>query len=319
MDIIENILSGALIPEEELIGFVKTAPLHRLFFVASELRDRYRGKIVDLCAIVNAKSGRCAEDCKYCAQSVHYRTDVDSYGLLDVQKILERAEKAKAEGARRFCIVTSGKKPSADELKQIAHAIGRIRDIGLLPCSTLGLLEKEELDVLKDAGLYRYHHNLETAKSFFNEVCSTHSYEDKLKTIEAVKEVGLSLCSGGIFGLGESWQQRMEIALELKRLSPDSIPVNFLIPIKGTPLGERSMLEPVEALRIISLLRIILPDKEIRVCGGRLQVLGEFNSMVFMAGADGLLIGNYLTQKGRRAEDDLRMIVSQGLSFQKKT
>ena len=315
MDIIENILSGVLIPEEELIGFVKTAPLHRLFFVASELRVRYRGNFIDLCAIVNAKSGRCAEDCKYCAQSVHYKTDVESYGLLNVDSLLARAQQVKAQGARRFCIVTSGKKPSGEELNRIAIAIEGIRDLGLLPCSTLGLLDRDELVLLKEAGLYRYHHNLETAKSFFNEVCSTHSYEDKLKTIEAVKEVGLSLCSGGIFGLGESWRQRLEMALELKRISPDSVPVNFLIPIRGTPLGERPRLDPVEALRIISLLRIILPDKEIRVCGGRLQVLGEFNSMVFMAGADGLLVGNYLTQKGRKAEDDLYMINSQGLSY----
>lgn len=314
MDIIENILSGVSIPEEELIEFVKTAPLHRLFFVASELRARYRGSYIDLCSIVNAKSGRCAEDCKYCAQSVHYKTGVESYGLLDVERILERASEAKAQGARRFCIVTSGKKPSEKELRRIALAIEGVRDLGLLPCSTLGLLERDELALLKEAGLYRYHHNLETARSFFSEVCSTHSYEDKLRTIQSVKDVGLSLCSGGIFGLGESWSQRLEMALELKRISPDSVPVNFLIPIKGTPLGERPRLDPVEALRIISLLRIVLPDKEIRVCGGRLQVLGEFNSMVFLAGADGLLTGNYLTQKGRNAADDLQMIRSQGLS-----
>ncbi len=314
MDIIENILSGVSIPEEELIEFVKTAPLHRLFFVASELRARYRGSYIDLCSIVNAKSGRCAEDCKYCAQSAHYKTGVESYGLLDVERILERASEAKAQGARRFCIVTSGKKPSEKELRRIALAIEGVRDLGLLPCSTLGLLERDELALLKEAGLYRYHHNLETARSFFSEVCSTHSYEDKLRTIQSVKDVGLSLCSGGIFGLGESWSQRLEMALELKRISPDSVPVNFLIPIKGTPLGERPRLDPVEALRIISLLRIVLPDKEIRVCGGRLQVLGEFNSMVFLAGADGLLTGNYLTQKGRNAADDLQMIRSQGLS-----
>ncbi len=315
MDTVQRILSGKAINDEELLDFVTNAPLHRLFFVASELRSRYRGYRVDLCAIVNAKSGRCAEDCKYCAQSVHYRTGVDSYGLLDVEEILQHAEQSKAAGAKRFCVVTSGRKPSSGELRQIALAISGIRETGLFPCATLGILNREELELLKEAGLNRYHHNLETARSFFAEVCSTHSYDDKLMTIEAVKQTGLSLCSGGIFGLGESWKQRLEMALELKRISPDSIPVNFLIPIKGTPLGERPRLDPVEALRIISLLRIILPDKEIRVCGGRLQVLGEFNSMVFMAGADGLLVGNYLTQKGRRAEDDHYMINSQGLSF----
>ncbi|RMG72753.1 MAG: biotin synthase BioB [Nitrospirae bacterium] len=315
MDKVQRILSGKATDEEEILEFVVNAPLHRLFFVASELRERTRGRFIDLCSIVNAKSGRCAEDCKYCAQSVHYRTDVKSYGLLEVEQILEAAQKAKAEGARRFCVVTSGKKPSFDELKKIASAIAEIKGLGLLPCATLGLLNREELELLKDAGLNRYHHNLETAESYFPVVCSTHSYEEKLRTIEAVKAVGLSLCSGGIFGLGESWKQRLEMAMELKRIGPDSVPVNFLIPIKGTPFGELKRLEPEEALRIVALLRIVLPDRQIRICGGRAQVLGRFSQMALMAGADGLLIGNYLTQQGISAQDDLAMLRSLGFTY----
>ena len=314
-DIKEALLSAQPVPEELLVEFVVNQPLHRVFAVASELRQKYRGSMVDLCSIVNAKSGECPEDCKYCAQSIHYHTDVKSYGLLPEEEILRKAEQARNWGAKRFCIVTSGKKPTVKELDSIAKAINMISSIGLLPCATLGILEKEELSVLKDAGLVRYHHNLETSRSFFPHICTTHNYEEKLRTIEAVKELGLSLCCGGIFGLGETWQHRLEMARELKRISPDSIPLNFLIPIRGTPLGGAPKLNPVEALRIVSLYRMVLPETEIRICGGRLQVLGEFNSMIFIAGADGVLVGHYLTQPGRVVEDDLQIIKAQGLSY----
>ena len=163
-------------------------------------------------------------------------------------------------------------------------------------------------------GLERYHHNLETSEKFFAEICTTHTYQDKIKTIKQVKETGLSLCSGGIFGLGENWEDRIDMAFALKEINPDSVPINFLTPIKGTKLGIRDYLEPFDALKIISLYRFILPDKEIRVCGGRMQTLGEFNSFVFLAGADGLLIGNYLTTLGRNFEDDLKLIKQFGLS-----
>ncbi|NOX20769.1 MAG: biotin synthase BioB [Nitrospirae bacterium] len=314
-DIFDALITGEPVPDDTVVEFISTSPIHQVFALASELRARYRGNKVDLCSIINAKSGKCPEDCKYCAQSIHYQTGAESYGLLDRERILEQAREAKKWGAKRFCIVTSGKRPSPKELERIADCIASIKEIGLLPCATLGILSREDLQLLKEAGLNRYHHNLETSRSFFPEVCSTHSYDEKLKTIEAVKELGLSLCCGGIFGLGEDWQHRMEMARELKRIGPDSVPINFLIPIKGTPLGRRPKLNPVEALRVVALFRIVLPDAEVRVCGGRLQVLGEFNSMIFMAGADGLLVGNYLTQPGRVVEDDLRIIRAQGLSY----
>lgn len=182
-----------------------------------------------------------------------------------------------------------------------------------MPCATLGLLGKDELQFLKDHGLERYHHNLETSERFFPEICRTHTYYDKLKTIEAAKHAGLSVCSGGIFGLGETWEDRVEMAVSLGGLGIDSVPVNFLIPVKGTPLGGRDLLHPLDALKIVSLYRFMLPGKQIRVCGGRIQVLGEFNSMVIMAGADSLLTGNYLTTTGRTFADDLRLIRSYGL------
>jgi biotin synthase len=180
------------------------------------------------------------------------------------------------------------------------------------------MLREKELSILKSAGLDRYHHNIETSEGFFPQVCSTHSYADKLKTINTLKSIGLSLCSGGIFGLGETWQDRIDMAFLLRELDVDSVPINFLIPIKGTALGHRQFLHPFEALKIISLFRYILPQKEIRICGGRMQILGEFNSMVFLAGADSLLIGNYLTTSGRNYEDDFRLIEAYGLIQHKK-
>ncbi|MDA8432227.1 MAG: biotin synthase BioB [Nitrospiraceae bacterium] len=299
--------------DAQRIVSVPTADIFSLFLSASRIRARFRGDSVDICAIVNAKSGACPEDCAYCAQSSKSRSGAPVYPLLDRQAILEKAAEARAGGAKRFCIVTSGRKTSAGEIDKIAAVIPEVRGLGLLPCATLGLLEKEELLSLKDAGLERFHHNLETSERFFPKICSTHTFREKLKTIEAVRSCGLSLCSGGIFGLGETWRDRIDLASELRDIGPDSVPVNFLIPVSGTRLGSLAALEPFEALRIISLMRFMMPEKEIRVCGGRVQTLGEFHSFIFAAGADGLLSGNYLTTTGRSFRNDLELVRRHGL------
>ncbi len=311
----EKVLAGEVLSRDDLAGLASSvgADLFQLFSAAGKIRERYRGDRVDLCAIINAKSGACSEDCSYCAQSSKSHADISVYPLVKESAVLEKARGAKNAGVRRFCIVTSGKKVGKGELREIASIIGKVRKIGLLPCATLGLLEKDELSMLRDSGLERYHHNLETSERFFPEICSTHTYADKMRTIEAVKFVGLSFCSGGIFGIGESWQDRIDMAWALRRLEADSVPINFLIAIKGTVMEDRVPLHPFDALKIISIYRFALPQKEIRVCGGRMQVLGEFNSMVFMAGADSLLTGNYLTTTGTPYEDDLRLIKQYGL------
>jgi biotin synthase len=275
---------------------------------ASRIRNRFRGDQIALCAIINAKSGACPEDCAYCAQSSRSSSVAAVFPLVDKEIILEKAAEAKRGGARRFCIVTSGRKVSAKEIESIASSVSAVRGLGLLPCVTLGLLCEEEIRYLKKAGLERFHHNLETSRRFFPSICSTHTYEDKIRTIEATKAAGVSLCSGGIFGLGEEWSDRVDMALALREIGADSVPINFLIPIKGTRLGFRKTLEPLEALKIISLFRFVLPDREIRVCGGRVQALGELHPFIFPAGADGLLTGNYLTTLGRSFEDDLMLI-----------
>ncbi|HBR22824.1 MAG TPA: biotin synthase BioB [Nitrospiraceae bacterium] len=306
----DRVISGQSITKAEAaqISALPKTEIFDLFAAAARIRQAFRGDSVDLCAIVNAKSGACPEDCSYCAQSSRSTTETAIYPLINKNIILEKAKEAGDAGVKRFCIVTSGRKIGKNELKEICSMIEDIRGMGLLPCSTLGLLNKDELKLLKNSGLERYHHNLETSERFFPEICRTHTYSDKLNTIDAAIAAGLSVCSGGIFGLGETWEDRIDMAFKLKELSIDSVPINYLIPVKGTPMGEQDMLNPFEALKIMSLYRFILPQKEIRICGGRMQVLGEFNSMVFMAGADSLLTGNYLTTTGRTFEDDLRLI-----------
>jgi biotin synthase len=312
----EKILSGVSISKEDALNISEISgdDIFDLFVSANKIRNHFRGNRVELCSIVNAKSGACPEDCAFCAQSVKSEAEIEVYPLLKKEIVIQKAKEAKQSGTKRFSIVTSGRKSSDKDLFAIADMISRIREIGLLPCASLGLLGEKELEILKSAGLERYHHNLETSERFFSKICSTHNYTDKFKTIDAVKSIGLSICSGGIFGLGETWQERIDMAFLLKDLYVDSVPINFLIPIKGTPLGHRGLLHPFEALKILSLYRLILPQKEIRICGGRMQILNEFNSMVFFAGADSLLTGNYLTTSGRSYKDDLRLIESYGLT-----
>lgn len=294
---------------------VSGSEVFELFVLSNRARIKLRGSKIDLCSIINAKSGACPEDCSFCAQSAYSKTDIKAYPLIDKKKILEAAAAAKENGVRRFCVVISGKKPSDSELDEICRFIPDIKSSGLLPCATLGILGCDELKRLKDAGLHRYHHNLETSEAFFKEICTTHTYREKIKTIAAAKSLGFSICSGGIFGLGESWEDRIDMAFALKELGVDSVPVNFLTPIKGTLLGDRNMLKPLEALKIIAIYRLILPQCEIRVCGGRHSALRELHPYIFLAGADGFLLGNYLTTSGRDPEDDIRMIKDMGLEI----
>ncbi|MBS1112576.1 MAG: bioB [Nitrospirae bacterium] len=311
----ELILKGSAITKEEAASItgISGSNLFNLFALADKIRSHFRGDIANLCSIVNAKSGSCSENCSFCAQSSQSKAEIDTYPLLKKELIIQKAREAKRFGIKRFSLVTSGRKISRKNLLDIAEVITAIKDLGIIPCASLGLLCEDELSVLKAAGLDRYHHNLETSVQYFPQICSTHGYADKIRTIHAAHSVGLSLCSGGIFGLGETWQDRVEMAFALRKLNVDSVPINFLIPIKGTALGKNKLLHPFEALKIVSLYRLILPRKEIRICGGRMQVLGEFNSMIFLAGADGMITGNYLTTFGRSPEDDLKLIKMYGL------
>jgi len=311
----EKILKGGPISKQEALSITEISgpDIFSLLASANRIRQHFRKNTIGLCSIVNAKSGACPEDCSFCAQSSRSKAEIEIYPLLSKEMIIQKAIEAKNSGIKRFSIVTSGRKVSEKSLMEIADMVSEIRDLGLIPCASLGLLNAEDLLILKAAGLDRYHHNLETSEGFFPRICTTHTFTDKIRTIESARSAGLSLCSGGIFGMGETWQDRIDMAFSLKDLDVDSIPINFLIPIKGTAFAHKSYLHPFEALQIVSLYRFILPQKEIRICGGRIQILGEFNSLVFAAGADGMISGNYLTTQGRSPEDDLRLIGAYGL------
>lgn len=286
-----------------------------LFQSANEIREKFFANKVTLCSIVNAKSGYCAEDCGFCGQASQFTTTSPHYTLLDFPELKISIHEAIKNGANEFSFVTSGRKISnKNEIEAIAKAIKYIKsNTTMQACSSLGLMSESDLHYLKTAGMDHYHHNLETARSHFSNVISTHSYDDELDVIKSAKKAGLYTCCGGIFGMGESWEQRIELALDLKQLDVDSIPINFLNPISGTPLDELALLTPLEALKIVAIYRFIFPDKNIMVMGGREKVLADLQSWIFIAGANGFLIGNYLITKGRAVEDDLKMIRDLGL------
>lgn len=281
---------------------------------ADLIRDHHHGRGIRLCAIVNAKSGRCPEDCAFCAQSAHHQTRIETYPLMEPPQILHRTQEAEAMGARRFSIVTSGKTLTTDELEKVVQTLRLLKEkTRLCLCASLGMLTKEHAHQLKEAGLSCYHHNLETAPSFFAEICTTHHYEEDLNTLRCAQEAGLEVCSGGIFGLGESPAQRVELAYTLKEMGVDSIALNFLNPIPATPLEGAPTLAPLEILRSVALFRFILPRRDIRICGGREVGLRDLHPLVILAGANGIMIGNYLTTRGRDHRADLQMIGDLGM------
>ena len=285
---------------------------------AHGLREAYFGRQVSLCVIINAKSGLCSEDCAFCSQAATSKAEVTKYPLLPKDKLVDAAKAAYAQGATRFSLVTSGKGVvSVKEQGEILGAVAAIREaVPIRVCVSLGLADRPFLEELQDAGVYRFHHNLETAASFYPHICSTHTYRDRLATIEAAKDAGLKVCSGGIFGLGETVAQRHEMAQTIKELAVDAIPLNFLHPLAGTRLADRPLLEPLEALKIIAAFRLTFPDKTIIICGGRQPTLRSLTPLVFAAGANALMTGDYLTTKGRLPEDDRQMLADLGLELE---
>jgi len=278
-------------------------------------RDR-RGAQVQLCAIVNARSGDCDQDCAFCSQSKRSVADIEQYGLMDARQIVRAGREAADFGAHRFSVVTSGGAVRrVDHLDRICGALAEVRDTThARTCASLGLLDADGLARLRDSGVTRYHHNLETAQSHWDRICTTRPWADSLVTIQAARAAGLDLCVGGIFGLGESADQRVELLESIRRLDVESVPLNFLHPIPGTPLAHLAEVTPLDCLKIIAVARLMMPDSEIRICGGREHNLRDLQSWIFLAGVDGVMIGNYLTTAGRTVADDLQMIRDAGLS-----
>lgn len=287
---------------------------------ANKIRQKYKGNKIKLCAIINAKSGRCSENCIFCAQSSHYKTNIQEYPLLDTPSILDAAQNAQnAMKATCFSIVTSGRGvKKEDEIQSICNSISTLaKETKVNRCASLGSLTLEQARKLKAAGLNKFHHNLETAESYFDKICTTHKFSERLQTIKNAKAAGLEVCSGGIFGLGESLEQRVELAFTIKELDVQTIPLNFLNPIPGTPAYENyKPMSPLEVLRLVAVFRFILPNKDIGVFGGREFVLRDLQPLMFIAGANVTLIGNYLTTAGQSPEKDLQMIADLGLEVE---
>jgi biotin synthase len=315
--IIASTLDGKGITRQQALEleFFSHEELDYLFEGTNRLRDRFKGNNVKICSIVNAKAGKCQEDCGFCAQSSQFKTDSPEYALLDVEKIVEAAKEAEAFGSNEFSIVTSGTAlNSREELNKVIEAVKQIKkETNLETCCSLGLMDLEDLKELKAAGLDRCHHNLETAESHFEKIVTTHNYEDEVLAVKNAKEAGLQVCVGGIFGMGETFAQRVELAIDIRDLETQSFPINFLKPLEGTALGNMALMELYEALRTIAMLRLILPTIDLFVCGGREEVFNNHQEKIFAAGANGILGGNYLTTKGQDPKRDIKMIENLGL------
>ena len=310
IDAAQNICRGDTLDRETCLELARTPDdkIFQLMAGADTIRRHKFGTGVHLCAINNAKSGKCSEDCRFCAQSGAYDTDIEIYPLKAGDELFKAVKTMAPTPLHRYSAVTSGKGLSGAEVRRVAEAMARGKDFPQRYCASLGILEKEDFNTLKAAGVSRYHHNLETSRSHFDSICTTHTYEERVRTIKLAKEGGMSVCSGGIFGIGETMEQVAELAFDLKNLDVDAVPVNFLTPVRGTPLMDQPGLSPLECLRIISLFRYILPDKEIIICGGRMANLKTLNPFVFFAGASGIMTGSYLTTSGNQMDDDLEMI-----------
>ena len=286
------------------------APLDELLCEANSVCREHFGNEIEFCAIVNAKSGRCSMDCRFCAQSVHHQTQIEPYPLLDAATLIGETKKQWQRGINRVGWVTGGCTVGDDEITKITESAKRCQGGRL--CASLGQLDTNSFERLKSAGVSRYHHNLETSKEFYPNICSTQKWSDRLATVYRAKNIGLEICCGGLFGMGESWKDRYELAMTLKELDVNSVPINFLNPIPGTPLADSIVLSIEESLRIIAMFRILLPKSSIRICGGRPSTFGDRQSETLRAGANALMTGDYLTTSGISPETDLQMICRHG-------
>lgn len=313
----ETVLGGHAISRGEAMALADIGEddIPLLGAYANKIRAAFTGKAVDMCGVINARAGMCSEDCKFCAQSVHHTADSPVFPLISPVEALTAVARLAGEGARRASVVTSGKGMEHDpDFERIAallaEVIGR-SEIGI--CANLGTVSHEQAIRLAGAGLRRYAHNLETSGRFYPEVCTSHSYEERLNTLRAVKQAGLELCSGGIIGLGETWEDRIDLALTLRELDVSSVPINILNPLKGTALENRLPLSPLEIIKAFAIFRFILPDKVIRPAGGREVNLRDMQGALMLAGANGLIVGNYLTFGGRDCAADFTMVHDAGL------
>jgi biotin synthase len=312
-----KVLDGGFIDRPEIDTLCKESQAcpDDLLYWANAIRKRFFGDKIQVCSIVPGRLGGCDQDCAFCAQSVRYDTYLDKKPkVLSDEDILSGAREAKQKGVPHFGIVYSGRAVSEKELARLERLIEQItREVGIHVCGGFGILNEVQLTRLAKAGMKRYNHNLETSRNHFGKIVSTHSYDDRINTIKASIAAGVGVCAGGLFGIGETEQDRIDMALQIRELGADMAPVNFLHPIPGTPMGDQPTLKPVEILRTIALYRFILPRTNLKVAGGRVLNLRDMQSWIFYAGCTSIISGNYLTTAGRAVEEDLRMLADLGL------
>ena len=315
----QEVLSGEPLSYKDALTLTSLSAIEipYLAAVANEVRERFVGNKLETCALSNIKSGNCSEDCKFCSQWAHYKTDSPVYPQISVDEMVRQAKEAEAMGAVEFCMVSSGWGAThEEEFQKVLQAVRRItKETSLFVDCSLGFLRPDQLDALKEAGLYRNNHNLEAAKGYFDKICSTHTYEQRFSHVELVKHHGIHPCSGGIFGMGESPKDRIDLAFDLKKLDAHCVPINILNPRAGTPLdglGSVAALEPLEIIKYIALYRLILPKSTIKIAGGREVNLRDMQAMAIQAGANGIILGNYLTTMGRNPSQDIQMFKDLG-------
>lgn len=306
--IYNKVINGNAVTYEEALNLSEYDDLEKLSKHADNIRKHFCGDSFDICSIINAKSGKCSEDCKFCAQSAHYKSDTKEYPLIDKESIVNEAVKCAEKGVMRFSIVISGKRMTDKDTDIIAEAVSEIRSkTSMQVCASLGLLTHEQFNTLKKAGLGRVHNNIETSEKYFSEVCSTHSFADKITALKTAISEGLEVCSGGIIGMGESMQDRISMAFVLRELNVQSVPINVLNPIKGTPYENREVLSYDEVLRTCAVFRFILPDAFIRLAGGRI-LLEDKGRKAFLSGINAVITGDMLTTNGISIDEDMKMI-----------
>ncbi len=297
------------------------AELLQLYYTNLDELLEYSSKFVkneiEFCALINARNGKCSQNCKYCAQSSYYLTNIDSYPLIELEKIKTAALKAKSHHASRFAIVTSGKTPDESDFNKILEMIEEINKIdGLKSCASIGILNEEQAKKLAQSGLTRFHHNINTARSYYPQICTTHSFDDRVNTCKLVKKYGIELCCGVILGMGETVEQRIEMALELAEIQPDSIPINILMPIKHTPFENYfDKIDEENILRTLAIFKITNPNSILRFCGGRMRLSDKNQKKALKSCVEGILTGDYLTTTGKNADEDIKTVQELGFTL----
>lgn len=279
-----------------------------------KLSSQFVSDKVEFCSIVNARNGKCSQNCKYCAQSSHYRTDIETYPLISEEEVVKAALEAKSNHADRFAVVTSGKTPAEEDFDKVVSLIKAVNKIdGIKSCASIGILDEEQAKALAGAGLKRFHHNINTCRSYYPQVCTTHTWDDRLNTCRLVKKYGMELCCGVILGMGETIEQRVEMAMELAEIQPNSIPINILMPIPDTPFENyHDKIDEENILRTIAIFKIANPKSVVRFCGGRMRLSDENQELALKTSVEGILIGNYLTTTGKAPEEDIQTIKKLG-------